>query len=260
MRTKILIFTLLLAVFALPVFAQDSAPAIPISFSGFGFEYPSYIGPNVNISWYPGDPITEVEQKFGDGSHTQFTFYETFPVPESVWDAKAGIRLYGIDTIAQYSDLKQQVEQLKSLLSEQPDLTTFESADADNLPFVPPAMHGQIIRARAHYVETDAFKGVSYVIATPIMDAFEPFLHDTFYYVFQGISADGNLYVSAAFHLDTSLFPAALPTDFDMATFQAQMPDYLKATIATLNAGQPEDFSPSLTDLDTLIQSFNLEA
>jgi hypothetical protein len=260
MRTKILFVTLLLALLVVPVLAQEDIPGTRVVLNGFAFEYRSYLGPNVNISWYPGDPIAEPGQGFADAAHTQFTLYEAFPVPESVWDAKAGILVYGIDAIIQYEPLKQEVDQLKTLLNEQPDLKTFESADADSLPFVPPAMHGQPIRARAHYVETEGFKGISYIIATPIMDGFEPLLGDYFYYVFQGISTDCNVYISAAFHLYTPLFPAEPPTDFDMATFQAQMPDYLKATIATLNAAKPEDFSPSLTDLDSLIQSFKLEA
>jgi hypothetical protein len=260
MRTKILIFTFLLALFAVPVFAQDAAPGIPVSFSGFNFEYRSYIGPNLNISWYPGDEPVEPGQGFADASHTQFTLYEAFPVPESVWDAKAGIRVYGIDALSIHEPLLAEVDHLKTLLAEKPELSDFESPDAERFPFVPPPMHGQLIRARAHYVETEAFQGISYIIATPIMDAFEPFLSDYFYYVFQGISADGNFYVSAAFQLNTELFPAETPADFDMATFQAQVPDYLRETISTLESAQPGDFSPSLDDLDSLIQSFKIGA
>jgi hypothetical protein len=257
MRTKILLLTLLLALFAMPVFAQENAPGTSVSFNGFAFEYRSFLGPNVNISWYPGDPLEN--GPVADASHSQFTLYEAFPVPESQWDAKGGIRVYGIDALAQYETLMLEVEHLKTLLDQQPDLSTFESADAERLPFVPPTMHGQAIRARAHYVETDAFKGISYVIATPIMDGYEPFLSDQFFYVFQGISADGNIYVSAVFHLETSLFPAEFPADFDIAAFQQQLPDYLRESISTLESAQPEDFSPSLNDLDSLIASFNLE-
>lgn len=257
MRIKLLLLTLLLALFSMPVLAQENAPGTAVSFNGFTFDYRSHLGPNVNISWYPGDPL-----EYGpsaDAAHTQFNLYEAFPVPESRWDAKGGIRVYGMDAIAQYQALMVEVEHLKTLLDEQPDLSDFETPDAERLPFVPPTMHGQILRARAHYVETEAFKGISYVISTPSMASIEPLLSNSFYYVFQGISSDGNIYVSAVFHLETALFPAEFPSDFDIAAFQEAWPDYMMETISTLESAQPDDFSPPLTDLDLLIQSFDLE-
>jgi heat shock protein HslJ len=114
----------------------------------------------------------------------------------------------------------------------------------------------QVLRAQVQYVDTPTLQGVRYV--TLLRLDVSPFLGNEFLYTFQGISADGATYVSAVFHLNTTLFPAELPTDYDFATFEAQYPDYVTQSAATLNSATPDQFTPSLATLDAVIQSFTI--
>jgi heat shock protein HslJ len=117
---------------------------------------------------------------------------------------------------------------------------------------------GQVIRARAQYVETPAVQGISYV--TVYRQDASPFLGNEFLYTFQGLSTDGTRYVSAIFPLDTALFPAETPTDFDYEAFIEGINDYFAESIAILNGASPDAFTPSLATLDALIQTFTFTA
>ena len=193
--------------------------------------------------------------------HTQFLLYNTAPAPESIFEGIGGIRVYSTADFAGYDGATQQLQQLQMLVAQQPDLTPFlalnsTDASANNLPFMPGMPAAQVIRAHVHYFSSAALQGISYV--TFYSQGLSPFTSSEFLYTFQGLSRDGAYYVSAIFHPNTALFPAEIPADFNMDTFSAGFQDYLEQSIATLNNAAPEDFTPSLTTFDSIIQSVAL--
>ena len=259
MKIKSFILLLLLPLMALPALAQDGTNAV--AFNDFSFTFDSSVATSVNITRFPGD-APDLQQPGGpEVAHTQFILYNETPAPESIFDAAGGIRVYNTADFGPYEVPFEQLTQLQTLLAERPDLAQFMVAaedSSDELPFMPVMPASQVIRARAQYVETPALQGISYV--TIYRQDASPFLGSEFVYTFQGVSADGSRYVSAIFPLNTDLFPAELPADFDMDAFVEGINDYFAESIATLNAASPEDFTPSLTALDTLIQSFAFTA
>ena len=60
-------------------------------------------------------------------------------------------------------------------------------------------------------------------------------------------------YIAATFPL-TTLFPAA-PEPVNPDTFIENLPDYLTESIASLNAAEPDDFTPSLALLQAMVDS-----
>jgi heat shock protein HslJ len=261
MKVKWLLLVLLLAAF--PALAQDTATTSSVNtvaFNGFSFSLPSAVATNVNISQFPGDPTT-LEQPGGpEVRHTQFLLYNNSPSPESIFDGAGGIRVYDTADFAGYTLAEQEFQNLQTLLAQRPDLAQHmvvnEDGTGSTLPFLPVFPAAQVIRARANYVTTPSLQGISYV--TVYRQDVSPFISSEFLYTFQGISADGSRYVSAIFKLNTALFPAEIPPDFDFETFNAQFNQYLTDSIATLNNATPEDFTPSLATLDSIIQSFTL--
>ncbi len=256
MKYTMTLFALFLALGVFSAAAQESMTHT-VAFDGFGFDFDPALAANVNITQYPGDPA-EIGPGFAEPPFTQFALYNEFPVPESVLDAVGGVRVYRTADFAGYTEHESRLQQLQTLLDERPDLAAYmmasEDMNQDALPFIPVFPAGQVIRARAQVVDTPAVMGISYV--TIYQQAAEPFLSDSFIYTFQGVSADGAYYVSAIFNLTTELFPAELPTDYDPDAFLAQMQAYFEESIAQLSAAAPDDFTPSLTTLDALIQSF----
>ncbi len=255
MRLRILLVAGILALFALPVLAQESNS---IAFNGFSFSLPTNVATNISITQFAGDPTT-LEQPGGpEVKHTQFVLYNGQPAPESLFDGVGGIRVYRIADFNGYEFPTRELENLQALLAQRPDLSTYMAADtsgnASNLPFMPVLSAAQVIRARAHYVDGAALSGVSYV--TVYRQDVSPFVAGEFYYTFQGLSSDSAHYVSAIFKLNTTVFPAEIPADFDMENFNANFATYLAESIANLNNATPENFTPSLTTLDGVIASF----
>jgi len=170
-----------------------------------------------------------------------------------------GIHVYNTADFANYPLPTAQLQKLQGLVTAQSDLTPMmNSADtsgAMNLPFLPIPNAVQAIRARAQYIATPTVTGISYV--TAYRQDVSPFLGNEFLYVFQGVSTDGGHYVSAIFKLNTALFPAEIPANFDVNAFNAGLADYTQQSVTTLNNAQPTDFTPSLASLDTLVKSFS---
>lgn len=208
------------------------------------------------VSEYPGDS-PEFGPGFSDAPHVQVALSGDAPAQGSLWEAPVGIRVYRIEDLADFPFLTEQADALAALLAERPDLTAFQTVEAvesnRQLPFIPVLPHGQLIRARVQYVETDDVAGIAYI--TYSNAAREPFLSNQFSYTFQGLSADGAYYVSASMRLETGLFPSEV-TNFDPVAFEREWPAYLAESVAALNGASPEDFEPALGVLDGLVQTF----
>jgi hypothetical protein len=258
MRRKFALLILILALAAVPALAQEGEPHT-VSFDGVSFSFDPSMGSNVTISQIPGDPPAEAWPGFSDAAKTQFTLYHPGEPVDSLFDT-GGVRVYRLADVAQYEFLQSIADRLQSLLDERPDLAQFELAisgpEMIGLPYLPQVTHGQVLTARARYIETDAVQGISYI--TVIRADIGPFTNQDFLYTFQGISRDGQYYVTVTFPLTTDLFPE--PQGFDMEAFQREFETYLAESIATLNAAAPADFSPSLDAADALVNSIQIEA
>ncbi len=263
MKSKLLILVLLLALCALPVLAQDTTQQAGtinvVSFNGFNFTFDSVLATNVNISQFAGDPADLAQPGGPEVRHTQFLLYSQTPPPESILDAAGTIRVYNVADLTDYPTNAERFQQLQTLLNDRADLTPFMTVDVNaagtELPFLPVFPASQVIRARAQFVETPFVRGISYI--TVFRQDVSPFVNNEFLYTFQGVSLDGTRYISAIFRVDASMFPTEIPADFDMDTFTAQFQAYLTESVTQLNAATPESFTPSLSFIDAVIQSFS---
>ncbi len=189
--------------------------------------------------------------------YTEFVLYSGLPAPESSWDALGSVRVYRTSDLAGYSFHEERFSELLSILDQRPDLTPRmtwpDNLNEVALPFLPVVPAGQIIRARAEYMDTTALSGVRYV--TALGQDMSPMLRDSIFYTFQGVSADGAYYVSVIIWLDSSMLPAEIAADFDWDAFYDAPAPYFTDLIATLNAAVPDAFAPSLDMLDAMVQS-----
>ncbi len=254
MRVKLLLLILILAFSAVPALAQENT----ISFNGFSFSFDPALGAGVNVAPIAGDPVESAGPGFSDAAKTQFTLYNFGEPMDSLFDT-GGVRVYRMADIARYDFLQAIADQLQGLLDEQPDLAQFEpgiNSENGGLPYMPLLTHGQIITARAQYIETEAVRGISYV--TVFRADIGPFTQQDFLYTFQGISSDGAYYITVTFPLMTDLFPE--PQGFDMEQFQQNFDAYIAESVAALNSAQPGDFTPSLDAADALVRSIQISA
>ena len=256
MRVKAILIGLALLLAVTPALAQDSSTHT-VAFDGFRFNFDEALAAHVNITQYAGDPAS-IGPGFAEPPYTQFALYNQFPVPESLLETVGSVRVYRLADLAGYDEDLRQVEQLRTLLAERPDLTPHmvarDSASENALPFLPVFPAGQIVRARAHYLDAPAVSGISFV--TVYSQAVEPLLADEFLWTFQGLSGNGEYYVMALFPLHVGLFPQEVGPDYDPDALITRLVEYLNESIATLNSAAPSDFSPSLDRLDALVSTF----
>ena len=98
-----------------------------------------------------------------------------------------------------------------------------------------------------------------------------PINNEDLVYVFQGLTKDGRYYISAFLPVTASFLPehvddaAAVPAvdgipfpAFNSSDFGSEYASYQKAVRDKLNASSPEEFSPALDTLDTLIESLRV--
>jgi len=253
-----LVLALALILGTAPVHAQGGTTNT-VAFNGVSFSYDSALGNRVSIAQVPGDPVDLQAPGGPDAAHTEFILYTADATSNTIpatFDAPISVRIYKTADLAAYEYAKKQSTDLTTLLAARPDLAKYmavsQNQSENALPFLPSLPAAQVIRARAHYVETPTVKGIAYV--TVFRQDASPFTASEFMYTFQGLSADGKTYISAIFRVKASVFPEKLES-VDMDKFMANIQPYFTDSIQKLNQAAPTDFAPALTPLDALIAS-----
>ncbi len=265
-KVVLLLLVVMLSIAAVPALGQESANPTPsinaIAFNDFGFAYHTSLGSTLTIAAKTGD-APDVQQPGGPvPPHTLYALYHPSAdgTPVNPDFAPVLIRFYHTADLAPYAAQSAALSQLESLLADRPDLGAYTVAPSDisqafpSLPMLDNIPAAQTIIARPAYLEASGFTGIAYI--TAYRSDVSPFMSDSFAYIFQGISTDGALAVSAWFDLTTPLFPETLPADFNYDAFTADYLNNLTQSVEILTSASPDDFSPSLTMLDTLISSF----
>jgi hypothetical protein len=242
----------------LPVQAQLVSDSV--SFNGVGFDLDARLGSSVNITRVPGQPA-DLQQPGGpDAPHVAFTLYgprgEGERVPR-VARASGVVRAYATADIAGYEEASGQLDELRALLGDRPDLGGFmavsEDGAGERLPHLPVDLAAaQVLRARAAYVDTSELTGIVYLAAYR-QDVF-PFAARDFWYTFQGLSADGAWYVAADFVVEAGMFPPRVNAR-QAERVADRWVAYLEESTRTLNDAGPDAFSPPLTSVDALVRS-----
>jgi heat shock protein HslJ len=256
MKTRVLLLILSLLLCAIPTLAQDATNTTnTVSFNGFGFSFNPTLATNVNISQVEGTGPGEMDV---DAPHTEFVLYSGDEMMNPDFDPSVLIRVYRTSDFTGLDTVQGQFQALQTLLAQRGDLAPYmavaEDGGGTELPYLPLANAGQVLRARAQYVDLGSVQGVSYL--TVFRQDVSPFTAGDFVYTFQGLSTDGLYYVSAIFRVATDLFPAEIATDFDYDAFSADYINYLTQSATQLGQASPTSFSPSLVDVDAMLQSF----
>lgn len=131
----------------------------------------------------------------------------------------------------------------------------------ENLPFLPTFNAGQVFHSNEKYQSFQNGAGIRYL--TQYAQAPYPVNNHSLFYTFQGLTSDGAYYVSAVLPINAAFLSAdgnpetPLPADgvpFDWDNFE-NVTQHFELVKQKLNATDPNAFTPSLTNLDSLIQS-----
>ncbi|MCB0034470.1 MAG: hypothetical protein KDE51_10645, partial [Anaerolineales bacterium] len=146
---------------------------------------------------------------------------------------------------------RDRITELQTLLEERP--TDFSERD---IPFLPIFNAAQVFRTQIEYIEFANGRGIRFL--THYSQDIGIVTSSDLFYTFQGLTNDGNYYVSAILPVTTASLPATaeLITDYD--AFIDTYDTYLQETIAELDQLSAGEFIPTLTALDNLVQSIEI--
>ncbi len=135
----------------------------------------------------------------------------------------------------------------------------------DEFPYFPHPTSAQIIFAQGEYLEFEGGSGIRYVTVF-VQNASWALSNSSLLYTFQGITDDGNYYISARFPIDAGdVLPDAL--DFDAFDLDEQLEEWGEALnnyhiefTDALNNLAADGYKPDLSLLDEMMMSIEIES
>jgi hypothetical protein len=236
--------------------AEVTQPAEPeempdIFYEGIGFSFDSSIGTNVNAATVPAQDMGE-ESMPGETypTHYEFTF-GAYTVGDHFHTAK--ILIYPVNEyLAINPNISDSFNALQQALAHQPIGGLHEA-----LPFLPMWNAAQVFNACVEYLDFQNGSGLRYL--TMYGQALYPVDNQNLFYTYQGITYDGQYYLSAVL----PVIHTGLPNDGssevdDWEEFSNNFNTYISDTITWLEAQDSNTFFPSLNVLDDMMASFDI--
>ena len=133
-------------------------------------------------------------------------------------------------------------------------------AAGDSLPFLPVFNAAQTFHAQYQVIPFVSGSGIRYL--TLYAQYFAPVNNHDLFYTYQGLTSDGQYWVSAILPINNPILPANAdnpPSGVSWEEFSNNYDPYIADMIAQLNA-QPQDaYTPSLGLLDALVASITIQ-
>jgi len=148
-------------------------------------------------------------------------------------------------------DADEVITALEQLLSERP------SDPGKDLPFLPIWNAGSLGTTKFAYLDFQNGSGIRYI--TQYGQAAWPFNNRGMFYTYQGLTSDGEYYISAILpisHASLDEYDNFQPADDFYTNAQALLADQLDQ----LNANSEDSFVPSIEELDAMLQSLLIAA
>ncbi len=239
----------------LPPTATESrcASGAPYNFENISLCVPQVLGSELLIERLPASPASADTPFPGDvyPSYVQYSFH-AYPTAGAFHQPR--VLFYPADEYAAMSEYAAEIiRNLRALLDAKP------AAPADALPFLPMWNAAQVFHSRTAYLEFQGGSGVRYL--TEYAQSFSTVNNSSLFYTFQGLTDDGKYYISAILpvgHPSLPLDDTTIPGG-DFNAFAENFQTYLSETLTALEAQPDGSFSPSLVELDALIQSLQIQ-
>jgi hypothetical protein len=139
----------------------------------------------------------------------------------------------------------EQISALRSMLQQRPPEVT------GVVPFLPLFNAAQVIQAQFDYLAFEGGAGVRFI--TQYGQGMGPINNHELFYTFQGLTDDGDYYVTAILPVSHP----ALPADASVMP-EGDWERYVSDVEQQLNAAAPSSFQPDLTALDQMIRTLTI--
>jgi hypothetical protein len=260
MLKKISLFIILALILYGTLNAQESANTATVRYNDIEFSYlPEAFG--ALLPAYDAGTAYQTDAPYfaNNAPHTTFKFMRPNPArPDTYWTGELSV--YRIADIEAYGEpsYREVVEQLRALNTA--DLSSYVTVSPNyqnpSLPFMPVLNATQVFRVHPSALNTATVTGIEYY--TYYSQSAEPILEAQVMYAYQGITNDGQYYLSFSMPIVTGLLSTEIPADFDWDTFAVNYTQYLQDIFDTLNNADPVTFAPTLSDLNTFVESISI--
>lgn len=223
-------------------------PEANVSYEGISFYRDNELASSWSVDIVPADiPNTTVPEAWRFPSHYRFVLDGYSPANTF---HKPYIYVIPVRNFQDYNAAGlEQVTKLQAFLKEQPANIT------GDIPFFPIFNAAQAMRAQVAYLSFQNGIGVRFL--TQYGQAANPINNHELFYTYQGITLDGQYYVSVimpASHPDLQADASEIPGG-DANAFANSYSDYIIKIEQQLNNARLASFTPNLEMLDVMIQS-----
>jgi hypothetical protein len=249
----LVVWLLVLSAFSVPARSpsvQAQVEVQNVAYEGISFSYDTSLASNVVAETVPAQNNPDIPIAPNHPEYIQFTL-DGYPVDgfEQPTIAVYPAQAYAANEVVGKS-ITETISHLQTILTSRINLR-----DAQ-LPFIPPVNAGRMFVAQPTYVDFLSGAGVRYL--TEFTQNTVPISSDYLLYTFQGLTEDGQHYISARFPLFVPLPETTLLEDPYDETYYDKLKDYNDAAVAHIQQTSNADFTPDLQLLDALIQSLQI--
>lgn len=226
---------------------------------------PGSLAAAVHVDSRPGTPYTDAPA-FGGAApaHLALTFDQ-----DALSDSPLSrqLRVYPVEAWrdlfqAHNPDLiDERVEGLARLIADRPTDLAGPRTGQNEIPVLPIIGASQVMVAQPRVLDFAGGSGVAFV-TTYAQDP-QPLTNDNLFYTFQGLTADGDTWISLFYPVRAAGLPASFadsPAAADPQTFMNGFTAYLGDATSALNLLQADQFTPDLEQLDAMVRSISWTA
>ncbi len=241
-----------------PVVITDTAVAPPPTTNLTCYELSLFIDPAMASS-YDCQKVPASNADFDVyPEHTLLTL-NGYPLAGKFFEAK--IAVYPLESYRslQPDFVNDRVALLQNLISGA-TTPTFAGSFGPALPFLPVFNAGQIFFA--HYQVLPFVNGSGIRFLTEYAQYYAPVNNNDLFYTYQGMTADGQYWISAILPINHPMLPADAnnpPNGQTWEEFSNAYEPYIADMVNQLNSQPPESFIPTLTALDALASSIVIQ-
>lgn len=233
-------------------FAPPNAPAPNVDFQSIKFYRDNGLAATWACEIIPAEiPSSDTQEAWLLPSHFYFTF-EGYPLSGTFHDPQ--IYVFPVRNFEDYNEAGLEViAKLQQFLKDRP------ASVSGSIPFLPIFPAAQAMRAQVAYLNFQNGSGVRFL--TQYGQAAKPINNHEMFYTFQGITLDGQYYVSVLMPISHPSLPAdgsEIPGG-DPSAFADNYTSYVRGIEQQLGDASASSFNPSLEMLDILVQSLSIK-
>jgi hypothetical protein len=224
-----------------------TAPAgTPFQYEGISLRYDPALAGAINVETVPAMDTTDGPYWDVYPEHIKLSMVD-YPLAGTFH--KPYILIYPVDAYIARSEFA------ATTITELADLLAAQPAAPEQIPFLPFFNAAQIMRVDVQYLDFQNGSGVRFL--TQYAQSFAVINSQELFYTFQGLTDDGDYYVTAVLPVGNPMLPAdgtEIPGG-DFQKFADGYQEYMKGIVEMLSALPDETYTPSLAALDALIAS-----